>query len=37
MLAYIFIVEGVGKIRTLPSVTDYTRAHGVEGRLLLRK
>ena len=34
MLAYIFIVEGVGKIRGYAGVADYMQAHGVDGRLL---
>lgn len=34
MLAYIFIVEGVGKIAGYASVTDYMQAHGIDGRLL---
>jgi putative oxidoreductase len=34
MLAYIFIVEGVGKIRGYAGVTFYMRAHGVDRRLL---
>jgi putative oxidoreductase len=34
MLAYIFIVEGVGKIRGYASVAEYMQAHGVDGRLL---
>ena len=34
MLAYIFIVEGVGKIRGYAGVVDYMQAHGVDGRLL---
>ena len=34
MLAYIFIVEGVGKIAGYAGVTDYMQAHGVDGRLL---
>jgi putative oxidoreductase len=34
MLAYIFIVEGVGKIRGYASVVGYMQAHGVDGRLL---
>jgi uncharacterized membrane protein YphA (DoxX/SURF4 family) len=32
MLAYIFIVEGVGKIAGCAGVTDYMQAHGVDGR-----
>src|SRR4029077_9937649 len=36
MLAYIFIVEGVGKIAGYVGVTDYMQAHGVDGRLLPR-
>jgi uncharacterized membrane protein YphA (DoxX/SURF4 family) len=34
MLAYIFIVEGVGKIAGYAGVADYMEAHGVSGRLL---
>ncbi|HEY1780747.1 MAG TPA: DoxX family protein [Roseiarcus sp.] len=34
MLAYIFIVEGVGKIAGYAGVAGYMRAHGVDGRLL---
>jgi putative oxidoreductase len=34
MLAYIFIVEGAGKIAGYSGVADYMRAHGVDGRLL---
>ena len=34
MLAYIFIVEGVGKIRGYAGVVGYMQAHGVDGRLL---
>ena len=34
MLAYIFIVEGVGKIAGYASVAGYMQAHGVDGRLL---
>ena len=34
MLAYIFIVEGMGKIAGYAGVADYMRAHGVDGRLL---
>ena len=34
MLAYIFIVEGVGKIAGYAGVADYMQAHGVDGRLL---
>lgn len=34
MLAYIFIVEGLGKIRGYSGVADYMLAHGVDGRLL---
>ena len=34
MLADIFIVEGVGKIRGYAGVTFYMQAHGVDGRLL---
>jgi putative oxidoreductase len=34
MLAYIFIVEGVGKIWGYAGVADYMQAHGVDGRLL---
>jgi putative oxidoreductase len=34
MLAYIFIVEGVGKIFGYAGVADYMQAHGVDGRLL---
>ena len=33
MLAYIFIVEGVGKIAGYAGVADYMQAHGVDGRL----
>ncbi len=31
MLAYIFIVEGVGKIRGYAGVAEYMQAHGVDG------
>ncbi len=34
MLAYIFIVEGVGKIAGYAGVADYMEAQGVSGRLL---
>jgi putative oxidoreductase len=34
MLAYIFIVEGVGKIAGYASVADYMQSHGVDGRML---
>jgi putative oxidoreductase len=34
MLAYIFIVEGFGKIAGYSGVADYMQAHGVDGRLL---
>jgi putative oxidoreductase len=34
MLAYIFIVEGFGKIAGYAGVADYMQAHGVDGRLL---
>jgi putative oxidoreductase len=34
MLAYIFIVEGIGKIAGYAGVADYMQAHGVDGRLL---
>jgi putative oxidoreductase len=34
MLAYIFIVEGFGKISGYAGVADYMQAHGVDGRLL---
>jgi uncharacterized membrane protein YphA (DoxX/SURF4 family) len=34
MLAYIFIVEGVGKIAGYAGVTDFMQANGVDGRLL---
>jgi putative oxidoreductase len=34
MLAYIFIVEGVGKTAGYSGVADYMEAHGVSGRLL---
>ena len=34
MLAYIFIVEGAGKIAGYAAVADYMQAHGVDGRLL---
>ena len=34
MLAYIFIVEGVGKIAGYARVVDYMQSHGVDGRLL---
>jgi uncharacterized membrane protein YphA (DoxX/SURF4 family) len=34
MLAYIFIVEGAGKIAVYSGVADYMQAHGVDGRLL---
>ena len=34
MLAYIFIIEGAGKIASYTSVAGYMQAHGVDGRLL---
>jgi putative oxidoreductase len=34
MLAYIFIVEGIGKIAGYAGVVEYMQAHGVDGRLL---
>ena len=34
MLAYIFIVEGLGKITGYAGVAQYMQAHGVDGRLL---
>jgi putative oxidoreductase len=34
MLAYVFIVEGTGKITSYAGVADYMGAHGVEARLL---
>jgi putative oxidoreductase len=34
MLAYIFVVEGVGKIAGYAGVADYMQSHGVDGRLL---
>jgi putative oxidoreductase len=34
MLAYIFIVEGLGKIKGYSGVAEYMRVHGVDGRLL---
>ncbi len=34
MLAYIFIVEGLGKIAGYAGVAEYMQAHGVDGRLL---
>jgi putative oxidoreductase len=34
MLAYIFIVEGFGKIAGYAGVAQYMQAHGVDGRLL---
>jgi putative oxidoreductase len=34
MLAYIFIVEGAGKIAGYAGVAEYMQAHGVDGRLL---
>jgi putative oxidoreductase len=34
MLAYIFIVEGGGKIVGYYGVADYMQTHGVDGRLL---
>jgi putative oxidoreductase len=34
MLAYIFIVEGIGRIGGYAGVADYMQAHGVDGRLL---
>jgi uncharacterized membrane protein YphA (DoxX/SURF4 family) len=34
MLAYIFIVEGVGKIGGYAGVAEYMQAYGVDGRLL---
>ena len=33
MLAYVFIVERVGKIGGYAGVTDHVQAHGVDGRL----
>src|SRR5580704_3264156 len=34
MLAYIFILEGAGKISSYAGVIGYMEAHGVDGRLL---
>src|ERR1700722_8134668 len=34
MLAYIFILEGAGKIASYAGVAGYMEAHGVSGRLL---
>ncbi len=34
MLAYIFVVEGAGKIGGYAGVVGYMQAHGVDGRLL---
>ena len=34
MLAYIFILEGAGKIASYAGIADYMQAHGVDGRLL---
>jgi putative oxidoreductase len=34
MLAYIFILEGAGKIANYACVAGYMQAHGVDGRLL---
>src|ERR1700729_4427848 len=34
MMAYIFIVEGAGKIAGYAGVAEYMQAHGVDGRLL---
>jgi putative oxidoreductase len=34
MMAYIFIVEGAGKIASYAGVVEYMQAHGVDGRLL---
>src|SRR6478736_8837714 len=34
MLAYIFIVEGIGKIGGYAGVAEYMQSHGVDGRLL---
>ena len=34
MLAYIFIIEGAGKIAGYSGVADYMQAYGVDGRLL---
>ena len=34
MLAYVFIVERVGKIGGYAGLTDHMQAHGVDGRLL---
>src|SRR5258708_33154184 len=34
MLAYIFILEGAGKIANYAGVAGYMQAHGVDGRLL---
>ena len=34
MLAYIFILEGAGKIESYAGVAGYMQAHGVDGRLL---
>lgn len=35
MLAYVFIVEGIGKIAGYAGVADYMQARGADGRLLL--
>jgi putative oxidoreductase len=34
MLAYIFILEGAGKIANYAGVVGYMQGHGVDGRLL---
>jgi putative oxidoreductase len=34
MLAYIFILDGAGKIGSYAGVAGYMQAHGVDGRLL---
>src|SRR6185437_8517972 len=34
MLAYIFIVEGIGKMGGYAGVAEYMQSHGVDGRLL---
>jgi putative oxidoreductase len=34
MMAYIFIMEGAGKIASYAGVVEYMQAHGVDGRLL---
>src|SRR5277367_3971938 len=34
MLAYIFIVEGAGKIANYAGVAEYMQSNGVDGRLL---